>query len=107
MQELKGILGSIKELSGLIIAAIVFVLLLIFRPEVRKLVDWVVRLRRISKTRDGYAVEAGREPEQLPELQESKEERKITELQETVPTSDKEVPKATVNAGREKQRIPK
>lgn len=44
--------------SGLIITAIIALLLLIFRPEVRKLVDWVVSFKRLAKTAEGYTIEA-------------------------------------------------
>lgn len=45
--------------SQLWVTIIVACLLLVFRPEVRKLVDWIVGFKRLAKTADGYSVEAG------------------------------------------------
>src|SRR5262249_40116745 len=44
-------------MSAAIIAIVVGVLLLVFRPEVKKLVDWIVGFKRLAKTANGFAVE--------------------------------------------------
>jgi len=62
--------------SGVLIAVIVSVLLLVFRPEVKKLVDWIVGFKRLAKTADGFAVET-REPTVAPQLLAERREEAI------------------------------
>ncbi len=59
-------LDSLTPFTGSFIALIVAILLLIFRGEVRKLVDWIISFKRIAKTKEGYALESSREPEAAP-----------------------------------------
>src|SRR6185437_1689986 len=48
--------------ASVIITAIVALLLLFFRREVKALVSWVVGFKRLAKTKDGYALESSPEP---------------------------------------------
>ena len=43
------------------------ILLFLFRAEIRKLVDWVVRFKRIAKSKEGYSLEGASEPEKAPQ----------------------------------------
>jgi len=58
-------LDSLKPFVSLVTVVVVGVLLVIFRAEIRKLVDWLVRVKRVAKTKEGYSLEAG-EPEKAP-----------------------------------------
>jgi tetratricopeptide (TPR) repeat protein len=60
------------------------VLLMIFRAEVRKLVDWLVRFRRVAKTREGYSLEGASEPEKE-RLPPADAARQLVESAEAVP----------------------
>ncbi len=52
---------TIKSLQSLIITALVIIALLLFKNEVKKLVDWIVSFKKLSKTKNGYHASA--EPE--------------------------------------------
>jgi len=53
----------IVEITTAVVAGVVFVLALLFRTEIKKVVAWLVSFRRITKTADGYALEPGGEPQ--------------------------------------------
>ncbi len=59
-------LDSLKPFAGLMTLVVIGILLLVFRPEVRKLVDWVVHFKRIAKTKEGYSLESANQPERSP-----------------------------------------
>jgi len=46
-----------------VVAVVVLALALMFRVEIKKLVNWVVSFKRLKKTQDGYSLEPGPEPE--------------------------------------------
>ncbi len=51
IETLKSFFG--EDFSNVLIVVFVFILLLIFRPEIRKLVNWIVSFKRIAKTPRG------------------------------------------------------
>jgi tetratricopeptide (TPR) repeat protein len=61
-------LESLKPFAGFMTLVLVIILLLLFRPEVRKLVDWLVHFKRIAKTKEGYSLESANQPERSPVL---------------------------------------
>jgi hypothetical protein len=56
------VLKALEPFIPLLTTVAVGVILVIFRAQVRQLIDWVVRFRRIEKTKEGYAVEALGQP---------------------------------------------
>lgn len=56
---------TIKSLQSLIITALIIFALLLFRNEVKKLVDWIVSFKKLSKTKNGYQASAELEPSGL------------------------------------------
>lgn len=49
-------LGNLAQLATTLTMLIVLVLAVIFRKDLRKLVDWIVKFRRVSKTKEGYSL---------------------------------------------------
>lgn len=75
---------DIKDLSGVIITVVIFIGLVIFRREVRKLVDWVIGFRRIAKTKEGYELsKSGPEPQPVEDSPETKSEKTVSQLKDT------------------------
>jgi Sec-independent protein translocase protein TatA len=65
------IVETIKSLQSLIITVLIILALLFFRKELKKLVDWIVSFKNISKTKNGYQASAGLESSGLsPETEE-------------------------------------
>lgn len=67
----------VKEIQSLLIALIICILLLIFRAEVRKVVNWIVSFKRLSKTKDGYEASSDTGPHDLSTRDEIKSKIKI------------------------------
>lgn len=61
IESLKSLFGT--GLSNVLSIFFVFVLLLIFRGEVRKLVNWITSFKRLAKTKAGYSIEGMSSPE--------------------------------------------
>ena len=72
----------IKDLSGLIITLVVFVGLLFFRKEVRKIVDWIIGFRKIAKTKNGYELSGPSEPRAKRIISEKEHQGPFVELGE-------------------------
>ena len=79
LQILKELFES--GLSGVMIALLIFIGLLIFRKEVRKLVNWIVGFTRVEKTKEGYAVESSAGPRPTPDDEISSDRRRIASLE--------------------------
>lgn len=65
--------------SSLLITILVAVLLFVFRAEVRKLVDWIISFKRVSRTSEGFSIEAT-QPDVAP-VEEEKREQAIVVAQ--------------------------
>ena len=79
-----------KELSSPIVVALLLVAALIFRSEVKILVNWIVGFKRIAKTKEGYAVDAGAPAEPAPVEESKLEDKKLAEIEKESPPSSSE-----------------
>lgn len=66
-------LSSVEGLPTLVVSGVVALVVLVFRKEIVKLVDWVVSFKQISKTKEGYALIGATEPERQPPEQPTRE----------------------------------
>src|SRR5947199_3949242 len=77
--------------STLIITVIVAILMLVYRAEIRKLVNWVTSFKRVARTSEGFSIES-REPDVAPVQLEKREEvalaRQVTEIKQ-LPAGEK------------------
>ena len=78
-------LDSLKPFAGLMTVGVIGVLLVIFRAEIHKLVDWLVRFKRVAKTREGYSLEGASEPEKTPVPPSQAASELVVERHEAVP----------------------
>lgn len=60
------VLESLKPFAGLMTVVAVGILLILFRAQIRQLVNWIVGFKRIAKSKEGYSLEGASEPEKAP-----------------------------------------
>ncbi len=75
MQTIKILFGD--NFSSVIIAFIILIIVLCFRKEIKKLVDWIISFKRIAKTDSGYSIEGQTKPEELKKSQKNEVDIKI------------------------------
>src|SRR5688500_7216651 len=80
-------MSVLKDLAPLIITFVVAALAILFRHEVRKVIDWVVGFRQITKTKDGYSLVGSTDAD-----------RKTSEQQTRTDVAAVAIPSPTVSA---------
>lgn len=81
---------TIKSFQSLIITALIILALLFFRNEVKKLIDWIVSFKKLSKTKNGYQVSAEAESNGLSSKPEELSSQKAIQKIELTEHKDEE-----------------